>query len=202
MSDYTLTRGEQTRHEILQAANALFIQQGYHGTSMRQIAKKTHMALGSLYNYFESKEIVFREVLFEYHPYHEVLPFLKDAEGENVEEFIRNATSRMVRALENRPGFLNLMFIEMVEFKGIHMGDLFQVIYPQGLQVVQRITGKFGEQIRPFPPAIIMRSVLGLFFGYYLTTVAFAKYTPTEFNINAMEYLTDIYLHGIMEQKP
>lgn len=202
MNDSTLSRGEQTRNEILQVAHDLFVQQGYHGTSMRQIAKHAHLALGGLYNHFESKEIVFREVLFEYHPYHEVLPFLKDAEGENVEEFIRNATGLMVRALENRPGFLNLMFIELVEFKSEHLGELFLVIFPQGMQVVQRIVGKFGDQIRPLPPAIIMRSVLGLFFGYYLTTTVFSKYTPAEFNENAMEYLTDIFLYGIMEKKP
>ena len=35
-----LTKGERTRQEILQAAFKLFTAQGYHGTSMRQIASQ------------------------------------------------------------------------------------------------------------------------------------------------------------------
>ena len=50
------SRGERTRAEIIQAAHDLFIQQGYHGTSMRQIAGQAGIALGGLYNHFESKE--------------------------------------------------------------------------------------------------------------------------------------------------
>ncbi len=202
MNDSSMTRGEQTRHEILQAAHNLFVQQGYHGTSMRQIARNAGMALSGLYNYFENKEAAFKEVLDVYHPYHEVLPLISDAEGDNVEEFIHNVTNLMVKTLESHPEFLNLVFIEMVEFKGIHMANIFQIIFPQAMQIVQGVKEKYGDQLRPFPPAIIIRSLLGLFLGYYLTFVAFSKYTPDEFNVNAMHYLTDIYLRGIMEQKP
>ena len=56
----SLSRGEQTRNAILQAAHDLFVQQGYHGTSMRQIAKQAGLALGGLYNHFASKEDVFQ----------------------------------------------------------------------------------------------------------------------------------------------
>jgi AcrR family transcriptional regulator len=55
MSDESLSRGERTRETILDAARQLFIQQGYHGTSMRQIASQAGIALGSLYNHFPNK---------------------------------------------------------------------------------------------------------------------------------------------------
>lgn len=56
MSEETITRGERTRTEILQAAYNLFMLKGYHGTSMRQIAQETGIALGSIYNHFSGKD--------------------------------------------------------------------------------------------------------------------------------------------------
>ena len=74
MAEQIQRRGEQTRQAIIQAAHDLFLQQGYHGTSMRQIARNAEIALGGLYNHFASKEEVFEAVFLEYHPYHEVIP--------------------------------------------------------------------------------------------------------------------------------
>ena len=56
MSETKPIRGETTRQEIINAAHDLFTQQGFHGTSMRQIAKQAGMALGSLYNHFLSAD--------------------------------------------------------------------------------------------------------------------------------------------------
>ena len=68
------TKGEQTRTTILQSAHDLFIKQGYHGTSMRQIAQGAHIALGGLYNHFSSKEQVFEAVFFSLPPLSRSLP--------------------------------------------------------------------------------------------------------------------------------
>jgi AcrR family transcriptional regulator len=38
MSEETTSRGERTQGQIIQAAHRLFVEHGYHGTSMRQIA--------------------------------------------------------------------------------------------------------------------------------------------------------------------
>ena len=81
MAEEPVPRGLITRQAILNAAHQLFVQQGYHGTSMRQIAEAAGIGLSSLYNYFQSKEGVFRNVFFEFHPYHTVLPVLRNAAG-------------------------------------------------------------------------------------------------------------------------
>ena len=130
MSPEPSSRGEQTRTAILQAAHDLFVEQGYHGTSMRQIASRAGIALGGLYNHFPSKEAVFEAVFFAYHPYHEVLPYIQQAQGATVEEVIHDAASRMVEAVRGRPDFLNLMFIEMVELKSVHAQKLINTFYP------------------------------------------------------------------------
>ncbi len=67
-------RGENTRQEIIKAAHDLFIHQGFHGTSMRQVARQSGIALGSQSNHFPSKGAVFEGVFLTYHPYQTALP--------------------------------------------------------------------------------------------------------------------------------
>lgn len=197
----TLTRGEQTRNAILQSAHDLFVQQGYHGTSMRQIALKAGIALGGLYNHFASKEDVFQEVFFAYHPYQEVLPLIAQSEGENLDEVIRDAARRMVRVVEDRPDFMNLMFIEVVEFKSIHAQQLMIELLPHGQAILQHIMQVGEGQMRDFPPLIVVRSFLGLFFSYYITDLIFAQVSPPEYRQGAMDYFIEIYLHGLLKEQ-
>jgi AcrR family transcriptional regulator len=200
-NDEILSRGEQTRTTILEAAHDLFIKQGYHGTSMRQIARQAGIALGGLYNHFSSKEEVFEAVFFTYHPYHEVLPLVRDAQGDNLEQIIRNAARAMVEVVEGRPDFMNLMFIELVEFKSAHSQKLFTEIAPSGIEIVQRLQKIDPSQLRLIPAPILLRSFLGLFFSYYLTEIVFASAAPPEFRKDAMDHFVNIYLHGILTDK-
>jgi AcrR family transcriptional regulator len=197
----SLSRGEQTRNTILQAAHDLFVAQGYHGTSMRQIAQGAGMALGSLYNHFASKEDVFQAVFFAYHPYHEVLPLIASSQGEDLETLIRDAARRMVQVVEGRPDFMNLMFIEVVEFKSAHAQQLMVEILPRGLEILSHLLKLSEGKIRPIPPLVVIRSFLGLFFSYYITDLIFAQATPPEFRENAMEHFLDIYLHGLLKEQ-
>ena len=63
------------------------MEQGYHATSMRQIAERADLALGGIYNHFTSKEEIFEAIIVDKHPYKKVLPLILAAEGETVEEF-------------------------------------------------------------------------------------------------------------------
>ncbi len=47
---------EDKRQAILDAALSLFADQGFHGTSVPQIAQKAGVAAGTLYRYFDGKE--------------------------------------------------------------------------------------------------------------------------------------------------
>ena len=52
-------RGDERRNLILQAAAELFSQQGYGGTSIRDIAGRVGLLPGSVYHYFPAKEDLF-----------------------------------------------------------------------------------------------------------------------------------------------
>lgn len=54
---------EEIRGRILEAAGRLFQEKGYSKTTMRQIAQKAGLLVGSVYNVFPSKEEVFMEMI-------------------------------------------------------------------------------------------------------------------------------------------
>ena len=56
-------RGRETRERILEAALDLFIELGYEGTSLREIANRLGVTKAALYYYFESKD----EILMALH---------------------------------------------------------------------------------------------------------------------------------------
>ena len=56
---------ESARKRIMEAALELFANKGYHTTSISQIAKEAAISKGLMYNYFESKEALLKEVIFE-----------------------------------------------------------------------------------------------------------------------------------------
>ncbi|MEA3351299.1 MAG: TetR/AcrR family transcriptional regulator, partial [Chloroflexota bacterium] len=184
MTPETTPKGNRTRTAIVETAHDLFIRQGYHGTSMRQLAKETGIALGGIYNHFSSKEDIFRAVFFENHPYLEMIPAIEAAHGDTIEELVHDAANQMLAAIERKPGFLNLMFIEIVEFESVHTHELFETTFPRGMQIVQRIADAEGS-LRPIPAAMVIRAFIGMFFSHHLAEIIIGAAAPPEFHENA-----------------
>jgi len=196
----TLKKGEVTRLAIEDAAFRLFMEHGFHATSMRQIADRAGLALGGIYNHFSSKEEIFTAIIMDKHPYKQILPLILNAKGDTVEELIHNAAQAMVSELGKQPDFLKLMFIEIVEFNGEHVNLLVREVAPKILPVFEKLV-KVRKNLRPFHPAILLRSFLGMFFSYYITEILLsgsvvAKLMPR----NSFEQFVDIYLHGILKE--
>ena len=60
-----MTKGQQTRREIIQKAAPLLNQKGYEGTSLSDLMKATGLQKGGIYRHFSSKEELAGEV-FDY----------------------------------------------------------------------------------------------------------------------------------------
>lgn len=67
VEDNGLTRRERERQahrrEILEAAERVFVRDGYQAATVERIAQEAEFAVGTLYNFFESKEKLFEEVI-------------------------------------------------------------------------------------------------------------------------------------------
>ena len=195
----TPTKGETTRIAIEDAAIELFLEQGYHATSMRQIAEQAGLALGGIYNHFKSKDEIFEGIIIDKHPYRTILPAVLEAEGESAEEFMRNAVQIVMRELGSEPVFMKLMFIEMVEFNGKHGTLMLKEIAPKALPVFEKLV-KTRKSLRVTSPAVLMRSFFGMIISFYITEMIIAnsvigKLMPK----NPMDVYVDIFLHGILK---
>ena len=193
------TKGEITRIAIEDAAIELFMEHGYHATSMRQISERTELALGGIYNHFSSKEDIFQAIILDKHPYKKILPLILQAEGETVEDFLKNAAHVAITELTSQTYYIKLMMIEIIEFNGKHGAKMIKEIAPKVLPVFEKVV-KSRKNLRVTHPAILMRSFIGMVVSYLITDIVIAnsiisKLMPK----NAMDLYVDIYLHGILK---
>jgi AcrR family transcriptional regulator len=194
------TKGETTRVAVEDAAIELFMEQGYHATSMRQIAERAGLALGGIYNHFASKDDIFEAIIVDKHPYKRILPLVLEAEGETSEDFLRNAFTIVVSELKKEPIFIQIMLVELVEFKGKHGAGMLKEIAPKVLPVFEKML-KVRKGLRISNPAIFLRSFFGMIISYFITEMVTAnsvlsKLMPKD----AAEVYLDIYLHGILKE--
>jgi AcrR family transcriptional regulator len=144
----------QPRDRLLEAGQSLFSDQGYAATSMRQVAEKAGLALGSVYNHFQSKEAIFQAILMEFNP------FTRCNVRPLSENFDRIQAKTLLAELEKQPEFFNLILIELLEFKGQHLPQLFE-----------NISGHL-------PPSESWRTLLGLVISYRTTQILLANTLP------------------------
>ena len=58
-----MTKKELKRESIIQASLKLFSSNGFHKTTIPDIAKSLGMSVGNLYNYFKSKDVLAKEII-------------------------------------------------------------------------------------------------------------------------------------------
>jgi AcrR family transcriptional regulator len=56
-------RGMKTKKKLLEAAEIVFGEKGFHQTGIVDITQHAEVAMGTFYNYFESKEDIFRDLV-------------------------------------------------------------------------------------------------------------------------------------------
>lgn len=201
MAEETHTKGERTRIQIEDAAIELFIEQGYHATSMRQIADRADLALGGIYNHFKSKDEIFEAIIVDKHPYKRLLPLILEAEGHTMEDFLGHAAQVVIKELTSQPYYIKLMLIEIAEFNGVHGAVLIKEIGPKLLPVFERII-KTRKNLRLTNPAMLMRTFIGMVVSYMITEMLISnsmlnKMMPK----NPIDAYVDIYLHGIVKSE-
>jgi AcrR family transcriptional regulator len=196
-----LKKGDVTRLAIEDAAIELFMERGYHATSMRQIKDRAGIALGGIYNHFKSKEEIFEAVIIDKHPYKKILPIILAVETEDLEGFLSNAMQVVIKELGSEPYYMKLMFIELIEFNGKHGASLLKLIAPEILPIFERLV-KSRKDLRVTNPAMLMRSFFGMILSYFLTGMLMSgsvleKLLPK----NPADVYVDIMLHGILKDE-
>lgn len=163
------TRGERTRQAILDAAEELFLAQGYNGTSMRDIARQAgNIAVGGIYNHYPTKEDLFRALLKDRSPYDELLMILDQIEGSSGPAMLAEAVASIQALMRQHLGFIRLVMIDFQETGGASVRELLKTILPRIIKFFMRIqaAGGIRKDIEVF---VLMRSVVSIMAGFILT---------------------------------
>jgi AcrR family transcriptional regulator len=112
----------QNKLKIQRAALRLFTRQGFHGTTVREIARAAGISMGKLYLYYPTKEDLFVDLVYQMTKdmdalrQKEIVPLMKSPEPESLKK-LGMAIGRIVS--ENLD-YWRLMYIDVVEFRHKH----------------------------------------------------------------------------------
>ncbi len=105
-----IERKQRRRDQILQAALELFASQGYHATSVDQIAQRAGISKGLVYNYFESKQHLLKTLVQDVFDHIDNLFIAKPPEDYTDEDLIR-IVKVMVQMLKDDLRVYRLYFV-------------------------------------------------------------------------------------------
>jgi len=163
------------RTQILEAAARVFARRGFERATITEIARTAHLAEGSLYNYFRSKE----ELLIHI-PQQLVRPALSAqleqiAVPENlaeVERILLSVAGGVVERMRSHARFLKVFFSALPCLSAVAREKYMQLFPPHGAGILERFLrdgqrrGLFRHDINP---AIAARALPGMLMSFVLT---------------------------------
>ncbi len=169
---------ERSRGKIERAAMKIFTRQGYHGTSMREIAGASGFSIGNLYNHYPTKEDLFVALVRKYEQRFgeqraKVL-------GEIDDTFFQPAQlERLAAAVKDvvteNPDYWRLLYIDVVEFGNKHFAHTFRGWSEQA----ERVLGERLEKAAArgpwggLTPTLAFTMIYLQFVTYYLVETLF-----------------------------
>ncbi|HEY0547798.1 MAG TPA: TetR/AcrR family transcriptional regulator [Pyrinomonadaceae bacterium] len=195
---------EEKKGRIEEAAKQLFIKQGFHATSMRDIAGRTGTSLGNLYNYYSTKEAILESIIRRYQKVIDAR--LRDMFDE-IEEPFQPASlikfGRLVKEMVNdHHDFWLLMYIDVLEFENRHFRKMFEGLTHN---LRRRFSAYFtelkgqGALYDGIDPAVGFTAAYMQFFNYFLVEKLFGG--NRHFGITddqVIVRLTEIFCRGVM----
>ncbi len=174
------TKGERTAQRILDVAENLFAQQGYEGTSLRQIAQGAALTEPALYNHFSGKQALYEAVL------HRALNPMAEAMAQHIGGAARlrdytELPAVMTDLLLAHPQMASL-FQQAMQGDAHSMGNKLVAewlakLFSQGMQSLQQLGATGSAGLEPEHREVLAINLIAMFnltTGYFLSQRAFA----------------------------
>ena len=129
------------KEAILDAADEIFVEKGYAGTLMREVAEKSHVAQGLIHYYFKSKEGLWGAVKQRYaNMFGEaLLPLLENRYFD--EEFIKIWARRFLSFWRENPNWVRILLWRLLEGKDDPWEGV-KLLYEFGVKKIRESQGK------------------------------------------------------------
>ena len=105
-------RWEENKLSILESAERVFVQKGYNGTTMNEIAEEAQFSKATLYHYFQSKRDIFFEIILS--SFETVWKKLKSIQEKNItaEEMIKEITYFVLQVFQTKKNISRIFLME------------------------------------------------------------------------------------------
>jgi TetR/AcrR family transcriptional regulator, repressor of fatR-cypB operon len=193
---------DDTQQKVEAAALELFTRQGFHGTNVREISKRSGVSQGAIYSYYSAKEAIFEGLVRSYRRC--MAAFLERVVRSLEEPFSRDDLRFFATAIRSMmyddPAYWLLIYIDVIEFKNRHFAanfhdipEKFRQLLGSKMQLVRCKPGWCGHD-----PGLAM----SIFYFYLCTyfTIERLMHGNRHLGVSedeAVERLIDLFLHGL-----
>lgn len=201
MSTEQLKDSTKTRIKILEAAIKLFAENGFNGTTTKQIAEEAGVNEALIFRYFSTKRELYGAIIerkIEEEPGIE-MPIENHRETKDDWLIFRSVGMRMFECVENDPTFMRLLYFSALE--GHELSDMFFDTYVEYVRMMlsdyieQRVSEGAFKNINPLLAA---RGFIGMIVNYIVVQELFKEKKKKEINKEeVVETFVQIFLHGI-----
>ena len=198
----------ERRKELIEtAARELFIKQGFHATSMRDIAKDAGVSLGNLYNYYETKDAIFESIVEKYlEVIDERLREMFASIHEPLEpESLRRLGEMAGELVNNHSDFWLLMYIDVLEFQNRHFRKMFDGLSERFRKIFGakfKEAEKRGDLRTGVDAGSVFTAAYMQFFNYFLVEKLFGGNRHLGVSDEqALNSLTKIFAYGTLSDK-
>ena len=197
---------EERKTGIEDAAKELLIKQGFHATSMRDIARRADISLGNVYNYFETKEAIFESIINRYLIVvdQKIKDILEELDEPLDPKDMRRLGELIGEMVDQHQDFWLLMYIDVLEFQNRHFRKMFEGLAEKFRRLFEE---KFASAIKRgdlrsgVDPAIGFTVAYMQFFNYFLVEKLFGGNLHLGLTDDqALNYLTKIFSYGVLSE--
>ena len=193
------------RDRILAAARQLFLERGFNGANLRDIARASKVSMGGIYHHFASKEEIY-EALLPHTAIAREMPrvaaLFQSPEFPNNLAEIDKVIQNLVR--EHKDDF-KLVYIDILEFQARNVKPLITALHAAYARhshdlLAHRVAA--GE-LAPVHPVVVTRLILDVFLHLYLEDVMLGKSLASQLGLSEdemAEQMADLLLRGILRQ--
>ncbi|MEO8042281.1 MAG: TetR/AcrR family transcriptional regulator [Acidobacteriota bacterium] len=198
---------EKRKETIEDAARELFIKQGFHRTSMRDIAKGAEVSLGNLYNYYPTKDAIFESLINGYvMVIDDKLRSIFSEIDEPLEpENLRRLGELVGKLVNEHSDFWLLMYIDVLEFQNRHFRKMFDGIIGRFRKIFSekfKEAEERGDLRTGVDAALVFTAAYMQFFNYFLVEKLFGGNRHLGLSDDqALNYITKIFAYGTLSEK-
>ncbi|MBE3567926.1 MAG: TetR family transcriptional regulator [Thermogemmatispora sp.] len=186
---------EQRYHELIETATSLFLERGFHGTSVPEIARAMGMSVGGLYRYISQKEdillLILASILWQFHQ--EIEPKLQ--QDSDPAEKLRHSIAAYYHNIARNTGGALLAYRESYVLQG-KARDLLKQLELRTNSIFEEIVreGIARGVFKPYPPDLVAYNIIMLAHAWALKrwywsgreTIEQYIETQTEFILSAL----------------